>query len=137
MIEQNPQDDPLEAELASFRPQSISPKLRQRINAELTRGPIRWVSVLAGLAAAACVALGFMIWRNNPTLESSPPMPAPPAVAATDPPNVMDYQRAFAQSSDAFEVMLARPAGRAPSRPEPRAQTIRAFSLAQSNGDSL
>ena len=132
--------DPFEAELASYRPQPISLELRERIGAELTRRPIRWVAAVAVLAAAACVVIELVMWNRNVKVVSDPPRPQTVIVADNSPPTVMDYQRAFAKSPDALDALLARPAGRETRGDEPAAEPLRAFGrsfidFANSNGD--
>jgi hypothetical protein len=133
--------DPLESELASFRPQPVSLELRERIGAELTRRPVRWVAAVAWLAAAACVVLGIARWVRNVEVVSDPVKPPPAAIVADNsPPTVMDYQRAFAKSSDALDALLARPAGRETRDDNEPDEPVRAFSrsfndLTNSNGD--
>jgi hypothetical protein len=149
MAEQNPDinrdDDALEAELASFRPQPMLLKTRVRIGAQLGRQPVRWFSATA-LAVAACVLIGFAVWLSNPPTTTVPGIPVPPSPSATvagvgGPPTVFDYQRAFSKSSDALDALLARPAGREARRANHGdSETPRAFSrsineLTNSNGD--
>ena len=148
--------DPLEAELASFRAPPVSLELRERIGAELSRrpSPVRAViGPLAGLAAAACVVAGVAIWaqRATTTKHAGGPDRGPSdhnipthraAVGFASPPTVMDYRRAFAESPDALDALLARPAGRE-GRAEPRTgdSAVTAFDRSTSNltknGESL
>jgi hypothetical protein len=124
--------DSLESELASFRPQPVSLELRARIGAELTsHQPRHWTRILigsvAGLAAAACVVVGVAMWAQQSTTSitknagDAGTRPAGnnivPTVGASagftaSPPTLMDYRRAFDESSDALDALLARPAGR-------------------------
>ena len=135
-------DDFFEAELASFRPQPVSLELRERVGAELTRRPIRWLAAVAGLAAAACVVLGALLWLSQPTVVTHPVNPTPPVVTTADvsPPTLMDYQRALAKSSDSLDALFAKPAGRETRDGDQPAEPVRAFSrsfsdLTNSNGD--
>jgi hypothetical protein len=136
-------NDPFETELASYRPQPVSLELRERIGAEVTRRPIRWMTAVAGFAAAACVVLGIVaMWPDRKVAVSDPvKLPVNTQVGApAGPPTVMDYQRAFFQSPDALEALLARPAG-GERRDDARAtDPVRAFSrsypgLTDSTGD--
>jgi hypothetical protein len=141
MTDRNLQDDPLEAELASFVPKPVSLELRNRMMVELTRRPIRRVAALAGLAAAACVAIGVLLVLRHRDVPHPGPI-AMPVVTEPSAPTVMNYRRAFAKSSDAVDALLASPAGRGQpsgaSDPEP----VRAFSASSAElfmltGDSL
>jgi hypothetical protein len=116
--------DAFEAELASFEPRAMSPELRRRIGDDLVAHRaqrLRMVPVLAGLAAAACIVIGFALWHggrstvavNPPVLPSPPPeRSVPPSSGATTPPTLIEYQRAIARSPEALDALLAWPAGR-------------------------
>ena len=118
----NQPPDPLEAELASFRPLPMSPELHRRVRASLSepRPFCRISATVLAFAAAACVVIAVgLTWSNRPTngtpqvntgIATSKPFRANPMRAAS-PASVMDYQQAFAESSDAFDALLARPAG--------------------------
>ena len=114
--------DPLEAELACFRPQSISHGLYSRIEASLVEPRRRrwprsaFVGLAAAAAAAACVAIAIgLAWSNrsntNTNVITANPAPSARTIRAASPPSVMDYQQAFAESSDAFDALLAGSAG--------------------------
>jgi hypothetical protein len=114
--------DPFEAELATFRPRPMSPGLEPGIEARFVE-PRRFWRIGAALltfAAAACVVIGLVFPRSHDPKHGtnsvsigtrpSPPLRGKTARAAA-PPSVMEYQQAFAVSSDAFDALLARPAG--------------------------
>lgn len=119
----NQPPDSFEAELATFRPRPMSPDLPSRIESRLTESRPYWhvgVALLA-FAAAACVIVGIAVpWSRDPkpgtNSVSIGTRPSPTirggTFRAASSPSVMDYQRAFAESSDAFDALLARPAGR-------------------------
>ena len=118
----NQHPGPLEAELATFRPQPMSPALASRIEATLDESRPLW-RIGAGLltvAAAACVMIGLALpWsrdhRGGTDYVNTGTRPSAPlrgnALRAASPPSLVDYQQAFAESSDAFDALLARPAG--------------------------
>ena len=114
--------DPLEAELAAFRPQRMSPGLQSRIESRLAEPRPSWRigAALIAFAAAACVVIGVgLTWSRGPksgtnhvNIGTRPSVPTRGYVSKiASPPSVMDYQQAFAESSDAFDALLARPAG--------------------------
>jgi len=134
----NQHPDPLEAELAAFRPQPMSPELHSRIEERLTEPRPYWRigAALLTFAAAACVVIALGLhWSRDARpgtnyVNSGGTRPSTPfhgnALRAGSQPRLMDYQQAFAESSDAFDALLARPAGSG-SAP------IRAFSFPSSD----
>jgi hypothetical protein len=116
--------DPLEAELASLRPQAPSAGLRRRIGERLADVPRAapgrlWLFALAGGLAAACLA-AVLLWRGGGRVEQQqakepPPRPAPPPPAVEDPgPTLLAYQRALARSPEELDALLAKHALVAP-----------------------
>jgi hypothetical protein len=137
--ESNQQPDPFEAELAAFRPQPMSPGLQSRIEGTLDEPRPIWrigAAVIA-FAVAACVVIGIGLMsvpgpKNGNGYVTSGTRPSTPLqgnpLKIASPPSLMDYQHAFAESTDAFDALLARPAGSG-SAP------VRAFSF--SSPDSI
>jgi hypothetical protein len=133
----DPELNALEAELAAMSPADLSPALRGRIAAELTRPAItaRWPrATLIALAAAACVALAFWLIPIHHD--------APPTQVTTDPATsrliahgpiatVADYRRALAESPARLDTLLDAEASRPLCTPEPA--TTRAFARANSD----
>jgi hypothetical protein len=120
--ETNQQPDPLEAELAAFRPRPMSPGLQSRIDATLAEPRQLWRigAALLTFAAAACVVIVIGLrWSHAPkpgtNYVNTGTRPSVTfqgdTLRTASPPSVVDYQRAFAESSDAFDALLARPAG--------------------------
>jgi hypothetical protein len=102
--------DPLEAELAGLQPRAVSPDLRDRVAARLAASrPRRWPWALAGVIALVAILAVAIPWSKEPSPPVPPPVPAPPP-AATEPvspaPSVLAYQRALAQSPEAFDALL-------------------------------
>jgi hypothetical protein len=133
--------DPLEAELATFRPCEPSPQLKQRLAAALNpdlpprsglRRRLGWAgAVAAGLAAAA--AAMFLIGREDgPAIE--PELPAAvlaPRLAAAfdqDLPSFWTYRAALAQSPESLESLLDQHALRTP---EPKPERARVYVFAR------
>jgi hypothetical protein len=100
----------------------------------LDKPPRQWRILVAvvPLAAAACLVIGIGLTWSHPRTPTNvglsntrPSVPTPGKLAginaASSPPTVTDYQRAFAESSDAFNALLDRPAGS-------EAAPVRAFS---------
>ena len=113
--------DPLEAELVAFRPRPMSPELQSRIGCLLTRPRNHWhwrAAVGVAVAASVLIVVG-LIWSQRPRPDThvitSDVRPSTRvstnALKTASPPSLMDYQQAFAESSDAFDALLARPAG--------------------------
>lgn len=154
--------DPLEAELKSLQPVPPSPDLGRRIGERLAAVPVRarvrgWL-VASGLAAAACVAVALLVWRNDDPAGDATghghvavaPAPNGPstrpgqAIDATVPlPTRLAYHRALGESPEAFDALLdrRRPAG-ASRRADRAAAPMNAFSrstadLSRPTGDSI
>jgi hypothetical protein len=118
----NQHRDPLEAELAAFRPQPTSPELQSRIERTLDGPRPIWrigAAVIA-FAVAACVVIGIGVMsapssksgKGYVTSDTRPSIPLQGnTLKVASPPSLMDYQHAFAESSEAFDALLARPAG--------------------------
>jgi hypothetical protein len=116
--------NPIELELADFRPRPISPDLQSRIGATLAGPRPIWRAggALLASAAAACVVIAVGVtWSRGPTPHSdyvntgtrpSTPLRGDALQSASSFPSLMDYQQAFGESSDAFDALLARPARR-------------------------
>jgi hypothetical protein len=154
--------DPLEAELAAFRPPPPSPLLARRIAGRLEAGeaagrrprrPAASLGVLAA-AAAACAALAVGLWRAPRGGPGDSRRPDVTAIASTSPattraaadfadpwlPTPRAYERAFADSPEAFDALLAlRPggAGHPPSSAPPATGPARAFARRLSVGNPL
>jgi hypothetical protein len=109
----NDECDPLEEELARYRPEPISPELRQRIGDRLA-GMRRWrLRFPAMLGAAAALAAACVMWWVSPT--ALPPeriRPAPPQAAQEDNrwPTFAAYHRALNESPQALEELVDRQA---------------------------
>jgi hypothetical protein len=138
VVESNRHPDPLEAELTAFRPKPISPGLHSRIDATLAESRQLWrigAAVLITFAVAACVVIVIGVtWSRGVgsgakyvNIGTRPSMPFQGNTLRTaSPPSLMDYQHAFAESSEAFDALLARPTGSG-SAP------VRAFSFPSSD----
>ena len=108
-------------------------RLRARLDAELAanerRSPWRvaaWAAV--PLAAAAALAVGVTLWPK-----STPPVEAPPAVAViTPPPPAIEKPTYPSRPAAAWEIALARAAGRPqePSSPQVLADRAAAAQVA-------
>jgi hypothetical protein len=131
-------EDPFERELTeTFRPAPMSLELREKIGTELSHRPLRRFAAVAG-ALAACVALVVLVWRGRDVTDTpigqTAIVQAP--IESSAPPTLIDYQRAFAKSSESLESLLARPAGGATRTSDSPAEPVRAFSRSF-NGESL
>lgn len=135
----NQEPDPLEIELAAFRPQQPSPKLFDRIAAELdvaraaagpqaadaSRSPVRWIRwSLAAAAIAAGIGGALWLWPDGdravqPELASNLTQPAPASAFDDSLPSVWTYRSVLTSPSD-LEPLLDQHARRpsAESHPE-------------------
>ena len=154
---QNDSRDPLEAELESFRPASLSAGFGDRIGRELRHDSRRaWrirSSVGLGLAAAACAAVAFLWWDGRGDgspggLQVADTRPADPSNVDTTrpagelpPPTVAVYHRALASSPAALDALLDAHAPRlfpaADQAPARDAFHSTRSQLSTSNGDTL
>jgi hypothetical protein len=119
----NEPEDPREAELAAFRPREISPALRRRV-ADCLAGPRpgrfrrRWLPVLAGGLAAACLAAMLFPWPgrqgDDNGLRPTVTPPTPHLAADESRPVLLAYQRAWARSPEDLAALLDKHAMAAP-----------------------
>src|SRR4051794_8644446 len=117
----NETPDPLEAELTAFRPTEVSPELRRRVAARLSRstaGPRPWLGTIAlvgGLAAACLVALflgrgGRQRVETRPAIVGSPPVTSGRTEDTL--PSLRAYRQALDRSPEDLEALLDRHATR-------------------------
>jgi hypothetical protein len=104
--------DPLEEELAGFRPQPLSPQLRRRLLRQLAVSPMRR-RVCWGIGVAAAGLAAAVLWFVlQPTPQSRIKPDAPELVREThqdhSPPTLQEYRRAFSQSPEEMEALLDR-----------------------------
>ncbi len=112
--------DPLDRELAAFRPAEVSLDLRRRIAGQLDGdGPTRrprtrrraWALVVCGGLAAACLA-ALLARPGAPELDPGRPIvesrPLPPVLVAVERPTVQAYHLAAAESPEALDALLDR-----------------------------
>lgn len=106
--------DPLENELAAFRPRPVSPELRDRVAERLsTPAPSRswiWGITFVGVLVAGGVIAVILPNRKEPTLPVPPAVVPPPPPASAEPesppPSVLVYRRALACSPEALDALL-------------------------------
>jgi hypothetical protein len=101
----------LERELAGLRPRGVSPRLTQIVSEQLARTPERAVPLTLGThvfvrrsavlaaAAALCGLVAWMGWQPAPR-------PTIWAVSASSAPTMLNYQQAFAHSTESLEALL-------------------------------
>jgi hypothetical protein len=124
----NDTPDPLETELAAFRPQPVSADLHRRVGERLNApgGPRRWTWGLA--VVGVLIVVGAVALLGPRRKEPAPPVPptlpevvpAPAVVPESDSPapTVLAYQRAFARSPEDLNALLDRQAAtRSNSKP--------------------
>jgi hypothetical protein len=141
----NETPDPLEAELAAFRPMDVSPELRRRIATRLSRstaGPKRrlWtIALVAGLAAACLVAL-FLGRGGHRGVDRRPAIVGPPLVTSgrTEDmlPSLRAYRQALDRSPEDLEALLDRHAARSHGLAS-RLVRIRAFNQPDSERQAM
>jgi hypothetical protein len=130
----NEPDDPFEAELSALRPHEVSPALRRRVASGLSgppprRDPRRWLPVLAGGLAAACLASVLFSWGGGevgPGPITDPPRPTPAVDADDSTPMLLAYQRALTSSPEDLDALLDKHARVSPG-PRPGLLPIRGF----------
>ena len=123
-----PDYDRLEAELAALRPHDASPELRQRIanhraHSTPLRSRWRWGLTLASGVAAVCVAAAiFFHWGSSHRALSDRTIvqgqPELPVEVADSGPTRLAYQRALARSPEAMDALLDKDA-MAAQKPNP------------------
>jgi hypothetical protein len=106
-------NDPLENELFSLRPRPVSDSLRRQIARRMDAEPTRRRS--GALAAAACVALAsgvaaLVFWprTERPTGSIDRFATSAPIEPDLSQPSIVAYQRAAADSVEAFDLLLER-----------------------------
>jgi hypothetical protein len=108
----------LERELAELRPAPISLRLSDRISAQLGEAASSAGASLANrlrlfgqrsalLATAAALLVGAAFFAPQ-----SPPQGSAPPTASATVPSLLNYQRAFAQSSESLDALLDAHAAR-------------------------
>lgn len=131
----NETPDPLEAELAAFRPAEVSPELRRRIAAQMagsTPKPgfrLRTIALAGGLAAVILAALLFGRSRGpgiNNGLVVVGPTPSPSYHTDDALPSLRAYRQALARSPEDFDALLDQHATRNHG-PDSELVRIRAF----------
>jgi hypothetical protein len=114
--------DPLEQELDGLRPLDLRAGLERRIAEQLAAehgsrpgSNARWgLTIVAGLAMAAGLIVAVGWWprpepERVPVLVQPTPVHPPPRVDIDDrAPTALAYQRAWAESPEAFDALLAR-----------------------------
>jgi hypothetical protein len=119
-------DDPLEAELRTFRPAGPSRELFARVEAELALDipapPPRARTWIAGslLAAAACVLVAALLWHSTRSpgrghidfATTVPTAPRPAGGPDDSRPALAAYRRALSRSPEALDELLDRHAAR-------------------------
>ena len=131
--------DPLEVELAEFRPVAPTPRLARDITEALLQAGQsharrrRWIFAAAALAAAACVVVAISMWHRERETHISIAIGPTTSVAVELPPPAptwRSYEDAFARSPEAFDALLDRHARTLLRSP-------RSLDLQQLTGDKL
>jgi hypothetical protein len=106
--------DPLEEELAGFRPQPVSPELRERIGQQLAYTRRARFRIRFAVGALTALAAASVFWLALPT--ASPPAPVRQRLVAREeqnqelPPTLAVYRQALDRSPDAMEQLMDRQA---------------------------
>jgi hypothetical protein len=109
----------LERELARLRPAPISRRLSDRISAQLGAAASRSGGSLANRLrlcgqrlALLATAAGLLVGAAMFFAEAPPSPVAPVATATVAAPSLLNYQRAFAQSSESLDALIDAHAAR-------------------------
>lgn len=102
----------LERELAELRPAPISPRLTDRIASQLGDAASPAGASLAnrlrlfGQRSALLATAATLLVSAALFVVEAPRRPAMPAAGSAEAPSLLNYQRAFAQSSESLDALL-------------------------------
>jgi hypothetical protein len=143
----NETNDPLEEELAAFRPRELSPAFRRRMAGRLadpaphTSRRVIGIVLVGGLAAAACLGVVLLGQGGGQRVDTRQAVVVP-RLASQDraedatAPTLLTYRRALARSSDELDALLDRHAARARG-PEPQHMRTPAFTRSDLESQSF